>query len=44
VKKKECLLILNYANEASITLFSGYSIYADTELALVGYKLFTKTV
>lgn len=43
-EKNECPLILKCVNEASITLFSGYSIYADTKSALVEYKLFMKTV
>lgn len=43
-KIKECSLVLSCANEASMALFSGCSIYADTKSALVEYKLFMRTV
>lgn len=45
-EKNKCPLILNCANEASITLFSGYSIYADIKSVVIEYeyKLFMKTV
>lgn len=47
-EKNKCPLILNCANEASITVFSGYSIqvYADTKSVVTEYeyKLFMKTV
>lgn len=42
--KNECLLILNHANEGSITLFSDCSMNVDTKSTFIAQKLFMKTV